>query len=110
SRFFILTIPIAALLIGSVSLKWWPALVGVASIIIAATTIFMLDGRIKNVAQPGILAAEDLRALTPLEDQKLPESTPLLLVGDAKAFVYQFPMTRLHYRTVFDVDVQSGET
>jgi hypothetical protein len=26
------------------------------------------------------------------------------LVGDAAAFWYQIPMSRLHYKTVFDVD------
>jgi hypothetical protein len=30
----------------------------------------------------------------------------LFLVGDAKAFLYLMPMSRLHYRTVFDVDVR----
>jgi hypothetical protein len=31
------------------------------------------------------------------------------LVGDANAFVYEMPMSRLHYRTVFDLDVRGRD-
>ena len=33
----------------------------------------------------------------------LPESGTIFLIGDARAFLYPVPMSRLRYRTVFDV-------
>lgn len=38
----------------------------------------------------------------------LPPDAPLLLVGDAQAFWYPLPMSRLRYRTVFDADTGGG--
>ncbi len=32
----------------------------------------------------------------------------VMLVGDARAYLYPMPMTQLRYRTVFDVDNQDG--
>src|SRR3954451_19455745 len=40
--------------------------------------------------------------------EKLPEGARVLLVGDAKAFWYPIPMSRLSYRTVFDADTSDG--
>jgi hypothetical protein len=34
----------------------------------------------------------------------------IVLVGDATAFSYHLPMSRLHYRTVFDADTSHGRT
>jgi hypothetical protein len=36
------------------------------------------------------------------------QDKPLILVGDAKAFWFDIPMSRLRYRTVFDVDTSNG--
>jgi hypothetical protein len=35
---------------------------------------------------------------------------PLALVGDARAFWYQLGSSQLRYRTVFDVNVQPGQS
>ena len=34
---------------------------------------------------------------------ELPKTGTIYLIGDARAFVYPIPMSRLRYRTVFDV-------
>jgi hypothetical protein len=39
-----------------------------------------------------------------VDTQRLPPDATVDLVGDACAFFYQIPMSRLHYKTVFDVD------
>ena len=57
-----------------------------------------------SISAPGLLGAEDLDALVPEEARAVPEDSTLVLFGDAKAFWYQRPMSRLRYRTVFDVD------
>jgi len=109
SRFFVLAIPIAALLLGMIELRQGLAPLAALCAILAATTWFMMDQRIEKFLQPGIVGAEDLMQLTPLADVKLPEDSHLVLVGDARAFFYQIPMSRLSYRTVFDADVKPGQ-
>ena len=51
------------------------------------------------------LGTEDLHWLTPeaVDPAKLPPDVMLVLIGDARAFNYQIPLSRLRYRTVFDV-------
>jgi hypothetical protein len=46
---------------------------------------------------------ERLTVFTPLADVTLRPDEQLILLGDARAFLYDVPMTRLQYRTVFDV-------
>src|SRR5439155_19260081 len=110
SRFFVLSIPICALLVGADDLKRWPTLAAICAVLICAQTLVVMDKRIEKYLLPGILGAENLTALTPLADERLPESAHVVLVGDAKAFWYQIPMTRLSYRSVFDLDVRPGES
>ena len=47
-----------------------------------------------------VLGAQDLN---PQATQSVPPDALLSLVGEAQAFYYQRPMSRLRYRTVFDV-------
>src|SRR4051812_25507588 len=42
--------------------------------------------------------------------ENLRDDQTLVLVGDGNAYLYQRPTARLRYRTVFDVDAQSGES
>jgi hypothetical protein len=58
-----------------------------------------------------LLGFEDLSAfMTPAVVKDVPQGAPLVLAGDARAFVYPGPMNRLFYRTVFDVDAKPGES
>ena len=59
----------------------------------------------------GVLGYEDFKPLIPQAAELIDHSdAPIALVGDARAFLYQVPMTRLFYRTVFDVNVKPGQT
>ena len=39
-----------------------------------------------------------------IDPASLPTDASVVLIGDARAFLYGVPMSRLHYKTVFDVD------
>jgi hypothetical protein len=59
-----------------------------------------------------LIGFEDLSSIAvpqPFADQ-IAKGGLVTLVGDARAFVYTIPMSRLHYRTVFDVDAEPGES
>ena len=107
SRFFVLAIPVAALLIAQVRDRAALASVVVA-VVLALVGIGVMHGRMtlwlneKQVAP--LLGFEGLsQFMVPEVATKLPDDVTLALVGDAKAFCYQRPMSRLRYRTVFDV-------
>jgi hypothetical protein len=69
---------------------------------------FFLPDR-SYVMYHGALGNEDLSWLTPPALNSLPSGAPLVLVGDAKAFLYQVPMSRLNYRTIFGADTTDGD-
>jgi hypothetical protein len=108
-RFFVLAIPIAAMLIGQVDdLRLQLVTIG-GAITSAIIGIVMLAPRISNVA--GAIGSENVQSILPqVVTDALDSGRPIALAGDAKAFWYQIPMSRLTYRTVFDVDVQPGES
>jgi hypothetical protein len=59
-----------------------------------------------------LIGYEDLSAVAvpqPFADV-IAKGGPVALIGDARAFEYTIPMSRLHYRTVFDVDAKPGES
>ena len=107
SRFFVLAIPVAALMIAQVRDRLSLAS-GAVAVVLALIGIGVMHGRMtmwlieKQVAP--LLGFETLAAfMVPEIATKLPDDVTLALVGDAKAFCYQRPMSRLRYRTVFDV-------
>lgn len=113
-RFFILAIPILALMLGQV--KWglwqWP----LAAVILAGGAVGFvgLNGQLLAWLEPGLLGMENFHAfmeelLPPEALKKVDAGQSLALAGDARAFLYQIPMRRLHYRTVFDVKADPGE-
>jgi hypothetical protein len=60
-------------------------------------------------AQARAFGLTDLTVLLPSDLQDVRDLPALELVGDAKAFLYPLPMTRLRYRTVFDIDAKPDE-
>jgi hypothetical protein len=52
----------------------------------------------------GVIGRQNLQWVRLFDARKLPDDLSLDLVGDASPFLYQLPMTRLNYKTVFDVD------
>ena len=110
SRFFILAVPICALLIAR--LPWYGA---IAIALQAGVGFVLLNGAFLHFAEPfppeaygALIGAEDLSWLTPDAAKAVPPDATLTLVGDAKAFLYQRPMSRLKYRTIFDADTSNG--
>jgi len=127
SRFFILAAPLAALLVAQVDwrrlqrrLGWHvertAAVVGMLLIaVFGAISFYGIHSRVydryygagsANGAFLQVLGREDLswimlKAISP--DGPIPDDVTLHLVGDARAFWYPLPMSRLRYRTVFDV-------
>ncbi len=113
SRFFVLAVPLAALLVARVRWRHWPA-VAVPLVACAATL-----GWARTAGPAG-------RVLLDLDPAELPViafggggNEPLAkrvvtaervtLVGDAKAFLFPTPPGGLRYRTVFDVDTSNTD-
>lgn len=108
-RFFVLSIPIAAMLIGQVVRPWWSLTVITAAGIELITGIIALSPRVAGVTIT--IGQEDLRwSLPPVAANALDSNRPVMLLGDARAFLYQVPMSGLKYRTVFDVDILPGQS
>jgi hypothetical protein len=108
-RFFVLAIPVVALLIAVAD--WWRLFVPVA-VVVAVSVLgsWFLVHRQFAARMYGlrpwvqVLGVEDLSQLHPSELEFIPPDATLVLVGDARAFWYQRPMKAMRYRTVFDVD------
>jgi 4-amino-4-deoxy-L-arabinose transferase-like glycosyltransferase len=117
SRFFVLSIPIAALLIGRVDLRAFDLTAAMLAILLAIFGTLSITWKIRGVEQrlaPYQIRLSSLIGLPSLRDfSKLPmtdDGKTVELVGEGQAFVYDIPMSRLYYRTVFDVDAQPGDT
>ena len=118
-RFLVMLIPIAAIAVGRI--EWgraWPA--GIVLLVAAAgvgwSYVIPELCRQSNPPpfhvqpRPAFFGTEDLKFMLPEELLDTRERDPHLqiaLIGDAQAFLYQIPMSRMHYRTVFNV---AGDT
>jgi hypothetical protein len=109
-RFFVVAIPVAAVAIGGGRDKVWPYVAGASVAVMAVVGFCVLNLHpmrfplVRQLAAKQALGAEQLGALVPIDPDTLPPEGPINLVGDAQAFLYSgVPMTRLRYRTVFDV-------
>jgi hypothetical protein len=123
-RFFVLSIPIAAMLLALVPWRAWGG-VATALLIVQALIGWLgspagPSGELVGM-QPRMLnfTAHGLTAMIGLSDYRLildpavvnviDTGQNLALIGDAGAFRYPAPMSRLHYRTVFDVNVRDDD-
>ncbi|HET6251121.1 MAG TPA: hypothetical protein VFE47_25775 [Tepidisphaeraceae bacterium] len=112
SRFFILAAPISALLIARINWRQGAAagvlLVAIFAAIgwsrVNARLLAKLYGTSEHdvgiVTTLGMDGKTLYQMISPVE---LPDGGKIYLIGDARAFVYPVPMSRLRYRTVFDV-------
>jgi hypothetical protein len=110
SRFFVLGVPVAALLIAGAARR--RPFAAVAAALLTGSALLGGVHLYQRLARPeytSVLTAESVDELTPEPLKSVPRDRPLLLVGDAKVFWYQRPMNRLRYRTVFDVDAADGQ-
>jgi hypothetical protein len=103
SRFLVLAIPICALLLADLKPPWSPAIIAVLFI----AGIFPLGERWLDYLDKGgnrlFGIDSNLSEIRGVKIDAYPDNTRFDLVGDACAFWFQVPMTRLRYRTVFDV-------
>jgi hypothetical protein len=129
SRFFVLAIPLTGLVLGRVT---WPkpALAGALALLCLGIIVAILGlpgvpgergqgihARLMRGVEPlpgvPIVGLSDLRLFLPPQVQdalsKLGPDQRVCLVGDATAFRYPLGSGQLSYRTVFDVDVKSGQ-
>lgn len=98
SRFLVLAVPICALLLATS--RWVvPAL---ALALVAVPSYIHLDMALRPSL--GLFGLTDFKdALPPAYGKLVDEGRSIALVGQSQAFWYQLPMSRLSYRTVFDV-------
>jgi hypothetical protein len=114
-RFLIMLVPMAALLIGRV--RWgraWDILAVVLLITSAALSWHGMYARLivttRDPLRSALIGRQDLSFTIPEELLEMRDDNKQVgLVGDAGAFLYQIPMTRLHYRTVFDVPANGSD-
>jgi hypothetical protein len=108
-RFMVLAIPIAAMLIGQVEWPRWNWVVIACAVVSIAVGWRPMIQRLK----PGLrfLTTTDIHGLIPqVAADAMEAGRSLVLVGDARGFLYPIPTSRLRYRTVFDVDVAPGQS
>ncbi len=107
SRFMVIAIPISALLI--VQYEDFVAVGLVAALAIACFSCSMLIYKMGKYLKldhvtVALIGRENLEGISMLDTRQLKDNQSIDLVGDAAVFWYQIPMSRLHYKTVFDVD------
>jgi len=115
ARFFILAVPLCALLLATHPRAMLPISILTLLIGCVALHIDMTMTSTRPWSGVVVLLGDDeffptSKILTPPALQSLPQGVPVALVGDARAFMYQIPMKRLRYRTVFDVDDSNGKS
>ena len=104
----VMAIPIAAMLVGQVEGNAWKHASALAAAIVAGLGTTLIALHLLQVTQKypdlvDMLGRENLNGLM-IDTTTLPDGAVVDLVGNAQAFLYQLPMTRLNYKTVFDVD------
>jgi hypothetical protein len=122
SRFFTPAIPLAALLIGHVHRRAWPVIATCAAALMVFVGITGAASKLDSINRRHLSATQGKtgiwsflgfdgidRAIQPALDELPPDAT-LVLIGDAQAYGYRRAMSRLRYRTVFDVHAQDGDS
>jgi len=115
SRFFAMTIPLAALVLGHSASPKSERILNFIVFAMAVVGFFILHQSFARetsaVLKAGAIGLDDfsLLASDPLL-KRIQQGDKLALIGDAKAFMYPIPMSDLNYRTVFDVDEKQGQS
>jgi hypothetical protein len=123
SRFFLLAGPLAVILIAQVDWGRWLRLIAGLVIVAAVIGWWGVNSRFVAIVwrpSPDMrtslvdgLGRTYLQWLNPAELDAFPRTPEALrddpnahvtLIGDSRAFYYQIPMSRLRYRTIFDLD------
>ncbi|MEO6435241.1 MAG: hypothetical protein ABIP55_05715, partial [Tepidisphaeraceae bacterium] len=116
-RFYVVAIPIAAITLALPRERWQILTIAGGVATLAVVGLYLSAGvfnqRVAPFCAGAVLGVEDFSELLPQDLQDALEAhpdAPVALAGDAKAFLYQLTMSRLRYRTVFDVDKKPGES
>jgi hypothetical protein len=117
SRFFVLAVPVLAMLICQIETPLANLALTCGLLLQAGFGLLNLHERLRDSL--GVRDGVDRSALIGLEhyqpvlEEKLKgalEGTGhLSLVGESRAFMFEMPMSRLHYRTIFDVDARGRD-
>jgi hypothetical protein len=125
SRYFMPTIPLLAMLAGYFAITRWRTIIIALAVAAAAINFFgtplvrsnegitglhrafvsiLTRGRVYEGGLFYMTDLNDLRKLAGVHEM----NQKLALVGEAKAFYYPLPMSRLEYRTIWDVVIPPG--
>jgi hypothetical protein len=123
SRFFLLAGPLAVILIAQVEWGRWLGVIAGLVILAAVIGWWGVNKRFIDIVWKRLpdmrtslvdgLGRNSLQWLNPAELDPFPRTPEglrddpnahIVLVGDSRAFYYQVPMSRLRYRTIFDLD------
>lgn len=106
-RFYVLTIPVAAMALGLVRWRLWPVVSAFATALMTIISLALIHAPLEHFAQlarHGFFGIDDLSWMTAPGIAGVEKTdTPVWLIGSAEAFLYPIPSARLHYRTVFDI-------
>ena len=109
SRFFVLAIPICALLIGLASWRGWMSAGAVAIAAMAIAGLPFLHRSFWPYDVPDWLGRESYAWRFPEEVQAAINGQQTIGLVGAQAFYYQMPSSRLKYRTIFDINARPGQ-
>jgi hypothetical protein len=114
-RFYVLAIPAAAMCLALLHTGRHIifAAFGVLIVVVLGSIILLntFADRAGMWRDRQLLGFEDFKQLLTEDVADLvAQQRTIALVGDAKAFLYQVNTEKIHYRTVFDVDVKPGQT
>ena len=107
-RFFTPAIPVAALVIGTTRVRFGRLISTVGAAAMGLACVLFVGPHLSTFAalgRAGFFGVTDLSFIPPpgLTRAAAGNDRPVVLAGSSRAFLYQIPMSRLHYRTVFDL-------
>lgn len=120
SRFFVLAIPVLAIGVAEAVAARPKLRIPITAMCAIAIVAGLVRWHGQYVSprenRPGIftiamsaVGLDSLEAISPIAEMNIPPDATVALVGDARAFLYPRPMSRLRYRTVFDVRFMADE-
>jgi hypothetical protein len=103
-RFLIMIVPVAAILAGRIKFPAMSIVILLAAGIGWSAVYSPLARITRDPVRSAFIGVQNFSFMIPPELTAMENADKQVgLVGDAGAFLYQIPMSRLHYRTVFDV-------
>jgi 4-amino-4-deoxy-L-arabinose transferase-like glycosyltransferase len=110
SRFMVIIIPIIALLAAQNENRRWVVSCAAVGVLLSIFSVGMLIDKLGRYLELdrklAVIGRENLTGFAMFDARILKDHQSLNLVGEAEVFWYQIPMSRLHYKTVFDVDTR----